>query len=112
MQRKPTAVFVNHGEDEVCSIFADTLTEQLGYTAYAPYSGTCYNLLTEKFEVVTQGVPVTKSERLTKSARVLGELVAAAERLLRVAKTLGGRSNRELRSFTERINAIIDRMLE
>ena len=112
LQRKPTAVFVNHGEDEVCSIFADTLTEQLGYTAYAPYSGTCYNLLTEKFEVVTQGVPVTKSERLTKSARVLGELVAAAERLLRVAKTLGGRSNRELRSFTERINAIIDRMLE
>ena len=112
LKRKPTAVFVNHGEDNVCSIFADTLGEELGYTAYAPYSGTCYNLLTEKFEVVTQGVPVTKGERLTKSARVLGELVAAAERLLRVAKTLGGRSNRELRSYTERINAIIDRMLE
>ena len=112
LKRKPTAVFVNHGEDEVCNIFADTLTEQLGYTAYAPYSGTCYDLLAEKFEVVTTGIPAAKKERLTKSARVLGELVAAAERLLKVSKTLAGRSNRELRSYIERINAIIDRMTQ
>lgn len=112
LKRKPTAVFVNHGEDTVCSIFADTLGEKLGYTAYAPYSGTCYDLLAEKFEIITEGVPVVKGERLTKSARVLGELVAAAERLLRVAKTLAGRPNRELRSYTNRINAIIDKMLE
>lgn len=112
LKRKPTAVFVNHGEDQVCNIFADTLHETLGYTAYAPYSGTCYNLLTEQFEVITEGVPVVKDERRGKSARVLGELVAAAERLLRVAKTLAGRSNKELRNYTERINAIIDKMLE
>ena len=112
LKRKPTAVFVNHGEDEVCNIFADTLTEQLGYTAYAPYSGTCYDLLAEKFETVTTGIPVAKKERLTKSARVLGELVAAAERLLKVSKTLAGRSNRELRIYIERINAIIDRMTQ
>jgi len=112
LQRKPTAVFVNHGEDQVCNIFADTLQETLGYTAYAPYSGTCYNLLTEQFEIITEGIPVTKDKRQTKSARVLGELVAAAERLLRVAKTLAGRSNRELRVYTDRINAIIDKMLE
>ena len=112
LRNKPKAVFVNHGEDQVCNIFADTLQEQLGYTAYAPYSGTCYDLLAEQFEVITEGVPITKGERQTKSARVLGELVAACERLLRVAKTLAGRSNRELRNYTERINAIIDKMLE
>lgn len=113
LKQPPKAVFVNHGEDDVCNIFADTLNEKFGYTAYAPYSGTCYNLLTEKFEVLTEGVPIAQSDRsLTKSARILGELVAAAERLLRVSKTLAGRSNRELRNFTERINAIIDKMLE
>lgn len=112
LKRKPTAVFVNHGEDQVCNIFADTLNEQLGFTAYAPYSGTCYNLLTEEFEVVTQGIPVVKGESRTKSARVLGELVAACEKLLRVAKTLAGRSNKELQTYTKRINAIIDKMLE
>lgn len=112
LKRKPTAVFVNHGEDSVCNIFADTLNEKLGYTAYAPYSGTCYNLLTEQFELVTHGVPVTKDAPRGKSARLLGELVAAAERLLRVTKTLAGRSNKELRSYIERINAIIDKMLE
>ena len=112
LKRKPTAVFVNHGEAQVCDIFADTLQEKLGYTAYAPYSGTCYDLLAERFEVVTEGIPVVKGERIGKSARVLGELVAAAEKLLRVAKTLAGRSNKELRNYTERINAIIDKMLE
>ena len=112
LKRKPTAVFVNHGEDSVCNIFADTLNEKLGYTAYAPYSGTCYNLLTEQFELVTHGVPVTKDAPRGKSARLLGELVAAAERLLRVTKTLADRSNKELRSYIERINAIIDKMLE
>ena len=112
LKQPPRAVFVNHGEDTVCNIFADTLQEQLGYRAYAPYSGTCYDLLTEEFTVITEGIPVTKEERHTKSARILGELVAAAERLLRVAKTLGGRSNKELRQFTQRINAIIDKMLE
>ena len=25
--------------------------------AYAPYSGTCYNLLTEQFELITHGIP-------------------------------------------------------
>ena len=69
-------------------------------------------MLAEKFETVTTGIPVAKKERLTKSARVLGELVAAAERLLKVSKTLAGRSNRELRSYIERINAIIDRMTQ
>ena len=112
LKKPPKAVFVNHGDDQVCNAFADTLHDELGFTAYAPYSGTCYNLLTEQFEVVTEGVPIVKERIRGKAARTLGELVAAAERLLRVAKTLGGRSNRELRSYITRINAIIDKMLE
>ncbi len=113
LKRAPKVVFVNHGEDTVCDAFADTIHETFGYTAYAPFSGTCYNLLTEQFEIEAAGVPaVTKKEKLTKSARVLGELVAACERLLRIAKTLAGRSNRELRVYIDRVNAIADKMQE
>ena len=48
----------------------------------------------------------------TKSLRLLGDLIAAAERLLALCRTLGGRPNRELRGYTERINALIDRINE
>ena len=109
----PKAVFVNHGEDEVCNRFAQTLTQRLGYEAYAPYSGTCFDLAKDEFELVTEGVPITKAVKVpTKSLRLLGDLIAAAERLLALCRTLGGRPNRELRGYTERINALIDRINE
>ena len=42
----------------------------------------------------------------------LENLIAAAERLLALVKTLGGRSNRELRGYTDKINALIDKINE
>ena len=113
MKKPPKAVFVNHGEDQVCSIFADTLKQKLGYEAYAPYSGTCFDLARDEFEIVTEGVPITKMVKVpTKSLRILGDLIEAAERLLALCRGLGGRPNRELRSYTDRINTLIDKINE
>src|SRR5699024_3001770 len=36
---KPQHVFVTHGEDTVCDIFANRLMAELGYSASAPYNG-------------------------------------------------------------------------
>ena len=113
MKTPPKAVFVNHGEDQVCNTFADTLKHRLGFEAYAPYSGTCFDLARDEFDLVTEGVPITKAVKVpTKSLRVLGDLIAATERLLALVKTLGGRSNRELRGYTDKINALIDKINE
>ena len=58
-------------------------------------------------------MPITKAVKVpTKSLRVLGDLIAAAERLLALVKNLGGRSNRELRGYTDKINALIDNINE
>ena len=46
MKKRPQKVFVVHGEDEVCDIFAKLLRDEHGYDAYAPYSGTQFDLAT------------------------------------------------------------------
>ena len=42
---QPERVFVVHGDDTVCDIYADYLHEHFGLDAVAPYSGTCYDLM-------------------------------------------------------------------
>ncbi|MBQ2509785.1 MAG: MBL fold metallo-hydrolase, partial [Erysipelotrichaceae bacterium] len=52
---KPEEVFVVHGNDEVCTGFADLLQEGYGYKASAPYSGFVFDLL--KGEYLYTGTP-------------------------------------------------------
>lgn len=47
-ENKPEQVFVNHGEDSVCEIFAGRLRNELGLNATAPYNGSVYDLITGK----------------------------------------------------------------
>ena len=44
-KEKPKKVFVTHGDDQVCEVFAKRLENELGYSAVAPYSGTIVDLL-------------------------------------------------------------------
>lgn len=55
---KPCQTFVVHGEDKTADRFAACLQEKYGIRADAPYSGTRYDLLQERFTEVKQGVPV------------------------------------------------------
>lgn len=44
LKRAPEKVFVNHGDDKVCDIFACHIKEKLGFDAVAPFSGDAYEL--------------------------------------------------------------------
>lgn len=104
--KKPAQVFVNHGEDTVTDEFARCLTEEHGFKAFAPYSGTVYDLAAGALVTVTQGVPVAKAAAAPSAGGRKGDaaaLVAAAEALLRAARRAAGRPNRELRDYTGRI---------
>ena len=105
-EQKPVQVFVNHGDDGVCDAFAATLKSELGLEAMAPYSGTVYDLAAGEFVLITEGVPVQRRVE-AKRNKFFEALVKAAERLLIVAKAAEGRPNRELRKWTERIEALI-----
>ncbi len=101
-------IFVVHGDDDVTDIFADYLHEEYALDAYAPYSGTCYNLLTDSFEVETSGVPITAKKKRAASS-VFERLLAAGQRLLAVIQHNEGGANKDLGKFADQINALCDK---
>ena len=106
---KPTMVFINHGDHASCETFRELLIEK-GYTADAPYSGTEYDLITGKMTIYADGMPI-EQPKLTKSSTrtklVHSELVAAAEELLRLAKSRLGKPNKDNAKLTDQIRSLI-----
>lgn len=112
-EKKPELVFVNHGDPESADSFTACLNDEKGYRAFAPYSGTVFDLLTGSFELITQGKPVQKrAEGGTKrrTSPAFTRLIAAAERLLRVCRGIEGRPNKELASYADRITELANKM--
>ena len=111
-REKPKTVFVNHGDDEACEAFKNLLCQQFGYNAEAPYSGAEYDLITGKMTVFADGKKIDRIGAAKGSARaraVHGELVAAAEALLALAKRCAGRSNKDNAKFTAQIRSLVEK---
>ena len=108
---KPKRDFVNHGDPDAAESFVACLRDELGYTACAPYSGTCFDLLRGVFVRETQGVPVAHpTGKQRKISAAFTRLIAAAERLLRVARGIEGRPNKELARYADAITKLADKM--
>jgi len=105
--QKPDRIFVVHGEDSVCDAFRDCLEKEYGYSAYAPYSGTQFDLLENVCVYEAQPVPLRKKTK--KAADVFGRLLAAGQRLLDVIRKNEGGANRDLAKFAEQINSLCDK---
>ena len=110
-EKKPEKVFVVHGENETTDAFAKTLQEEYGLDAYAPYSGTEFDLATGQFIRKAEAVPFVK-----KVAEVFtgpyARLRAAGERLMAVIGKSQKMSNKDIAKFADQINAISDKMLK
>lgn len=104
---KPRRVFVVHGEDAVCKSFAECLKVEHGIKSYAPYSGTVFNLLTDKLEYEGLPIPVKKKARTVSD--VFSRLLAAGQRLLAVIHKNEGGANKDLAKFADQITALCDK---
>ena len=109
--KKPELIFINHGEDEVAEGFVKLLHDQLSLNAVSPYSGTTFDLLTGGVVTQTEGVPVEKKEgrRDERSVKVFTGLIAACEKLLRVATGCRGMANKQLARFTDQVEQLADK---
>ena len=58
--RKPSMIFVNHGDDDSCTGFAANVTARFGIPAEAPFSGSSYDLLKKEWIRLTD--PVYKAK--------------------------------------------------
>jgi metallo-beta-lactamase family protein len=109
IEKKPERVFVVHGDDKVCETFTEYIRDELGYNAYAPYSGTVVDLLRNVIVVEGQRIPVVRKEDKKKAATIYEKLVNAGKRLMIVIQHNKGGTNKDLAKFTSQINALCDK---
>lgn len=107
-EEKPKKVFIVHGEDSVCTGFAETLKIEYGQRAYAPYSGTEFDLLSGKFLYEAEPVSAKKKEKSVTNS-VFARLLAAAQRLLHLAQKCDGMANKDMAKFADQINSLCDK---
>ncbi len=108
-RKKPKRVFVVHGEDKVTDEFAALVKEQLGIEAVAPYSGDCYDLLSDTCIAFGSREAKAKKKDARVVSNVFARLLAAGERLLSVIRRNEGLANKDLAKFADQINAICDK---
>ena len=110
-EQAPEMIFVNHGDPDAMDSFTECLNKELGYRAFAPYSGTRFDLLSGSFDYIAEPRPLTEPKMPSgKAARLFAELLAAAELLLRVCRHMKGRPNKDLIRFTKEIGKLTENM--
>ncbi len=107
-EEKPRKVFVVHGEDSVCTSFAQCLKVEYGLSAYAPYSGTQFNLLSGKLEYEAE--PILRKKKAKQPSGAYARFLAAGQRLLAIIQRSDGLANKDMAKYTDQINAICDKM--
>lgn len=104
-EKKPKLYFINHGESSCAESFAKTLRERIGANAYAPFSGTKFDLLTGEFIEKAKPVIIEKPDKHgSKPNSVYARLLAALDRLTRLVKQSEGRTNKDLAKLADNIN--------
>lgn len=110
-EKKPSRVFVNHGDDDACMDFTKKIRQELGLDAMAPYSGTVVDLAENEILRETEGVLIPKKvyEPGTRRNTIFDRLLAAGERLLRIIRANEGLANKDKTRFAEQIEALCDK---
>ena len=105
-EKRPKTVFVNHGDDDAATEFTRTISEEYGYNAIAPYSGTEYDLINDKAITLTDGERLEKKRNAAKAKSVIGALYNAIDRLKATARSMNGAPNKEVEQFTKETDAL------
>ena len=96
-----------HGDDNACTAFTECLRVEYGQRAYAPYSGTVFNLLSNKFEFETE--PILLKKKTQPATGAYARLLAAGQRLLGIIKKNEHGANKDLAKMADQIIALCDK---
>ena len=113
-EKKPSFVFVNHGDDESCTAFSKSVTDQFGIPSSAPFSGSEYDLLTGEWIRLTDPVRKKKVSTADNVPRVRKQanpdyldLKKAFADLGTYIEKISSHANSELRNLTRKIRELI-----
>lgn len=96
-------VFIVHGEDGVCEDFKKSLEDE-GMDAYAPYSGSVFDLAKDRWEYIAKPVRINRESK--KISTAFERLLSVGERLMLVISKNKGLSNKDLAKFSGQIEEI------
>ena len=108
-KNKPRQIFVVHGEDKVAEMFAQTLEEECGLKAAAPFSGSRYDLAAGKFIAVTKGIPISKATEGRRVSNAFVKLKLTARQVAEFINGCSGLPNKDLERFSADLAALIEK---
>lgn len=110
-EKKPDRVIVVHGEDTVTDTFAESVENEIGCPAFAPYSGGCIDLAENK--ILSDGIKIPKKAAekpaRTRAQNAFDRAVAAARHLVDVVMKNEGISNKDLAKLESQIQNLADK---
>ena len=111
-EKKPSMVFVNHGDDESCAAFARAVTDTFGIPAAAPYSGSTYDLAAGEWvrlmdPVYKKETKKKAGEKAPKQENLYHQLLQEAAALNEKIRGMEGHSNAEIKKLISRIRDLI-----
>ena len=104
---KPKKVFMVHGDDMSCMAFTEYVNKEMKIPAYAPYSGTVFDLAAGEF--LYEAEPEKKKPKIAGISDAFARLLAAGQRLLAVIQKNRDHANKDLAKFTSQINSLSDK---
>ena len=110
-EQKPKAVFIVHGNDEVCTSFAELVQQTIHRPATAPYNGAAYDLLTDTWidEGNKQKKKAAEKARDPRATAAFERLLTASQRLQEVIRHNRDGANKDLARLTDQINALCEK---
>ncbi len=113
-ETKPGKVFVNHGDERACEELARCLREEHGMDAFAPFSGTEFDLAAGEFVRITEGVRVKREKAASPARRraddAYRKLLDAVNRLVLAAKSCEGMATKDLAKLTGMVVSLTEKM--
>ncbi len=114
-EKKPSYVFINHGEHEACLALEEKIRNEKKIPCLAPYSGSSFDLIQGEWIRLTDPVFRSKEKeqnrkrqsKTGKEKEAYQEVVEAAEGLLRKVKEMKGHANQELRQLAKQIHKLL-----
>lgn len=100
---KPDKVFVVHGDDECATSFCHRLIDECGLNAIAPYSGSEFNLLTNKFEYAAGPERISVTSHENSYSKSFSKLIDAYENLGEVVNMYENGANKDIEKFSMQI---------
>lgn len=98
----PRRVFLVHGSDDAMHTFSGLVERNLGFMPDAPYSGSVFDLASDRWVYLAKPVPYERPEAVLETS-AYGKLLAAYQKLLAAVKANQHGTNKNLAKFTGQI---------